>query len=38
MPERTCPNCGFCAHFVCSDGRTATYQCERCKTFFKLPL
>lgn len=38
MPEQTCPSCGFHAHFVCSDGRTATYQCERCKAFFKLPL
>lgn len=38
MEKKTCPSCGFPSHFVCSDGHIATYKCERCDTFFKIPL
>ena len=36
MNNEKCPSCGFTAHFVSSDGKIATYVCDRCKTVFKL--
>lgn len=38
MSKETCPSCGYLAHMVCSDGHVATYQCERCHAFFKIPV
>lgn len=38
MEKRDCPSCGFLAHLVCGDGKTATFRCERCGTFFKVQI
>lgn len=38
MNNEKCPSCGFTAHFASSDGKIATYVCDRCKTVFKVPV
>ena len=34
MSVKTCPECGFIAHALCSSGNQWKYVCERCGTIF----